>query len=73
MNQEIFQTSPNVTSMIKSRTFRWARHIPHMEAMMNAYRVSVGRIILKWILKEQGTVCNGSIWLKTQPSGSIKC
>jgi hypothetical protein len=30
--------------MIKSRKMKWAGHVAHMEAIMSAYRVLVGKL-----------------------------
>jgi len=61
-------SSPNITSVIKSRIMRWAGYVVRMKDRRIAYSISVrrtegrrtarktfvidGRIILKWILKE---------------------
>jgi hypothetical protein len=38
-----FIASPNIIRMINSRSMRWAGHVAHMGAKMNAYRVLVGK------------------------------
>jgi hypothetical protein len=68
-NEELqnLYTSPNITSVIKSRRTRWVGHIEHMGSVRNAYRILVGKpegrdhtkylgtggkIIFKWILQK---------------------
>jgi hypothetical protein len=36
-------SSPGIIRMIKSRRMRWSRHVAHMGAKRNAYRVLVGK------------------------------
>jgi hypothetical protein len=44
-NEELyaFYSSASIIRMIKSRSMRWAGHIAHMGAKMNAYRILVGK------------------------------
>jgi hypothetical protein len=80
-------SSPSIIRMIKSRRMRWAGHVARMEAKRNTYRILVeiqkershwedrdvrGWTILKWILvREDGMVWIGSIWLRIGTSGGL--
>jgi hypothetical protein len=46
LHNEEFQnlySSPNIIRMIKSRSMRWAGHVPRMREKRNAYRILVGK------------------------------
>jgi hypothetical protein len=39
----VFENSPNIIRMMKSRRMRWAGHIARMGVKRNAYRILVGK------------------------------
>jgi hypothetical protein len=41
MEHNLF-TSPNISSVIKSRGMRWMRHVAHMRLMRNTYKICLG-------------------------------
>jgi len=88
-NEELhtLYSSPNVTSMIKSRRMREMGHVACMEEMRNAYRNLVRKLkgrrplrrpICRWednIKIDSGEtgwkVQTGYIWLRTRTSGGL--
>jgi hypothetical protein len=39
----IFNSSPNISIVIKSRRMRWAGHLERMGELRNAYKILVGK------------------------------
>jgi hypothetical protein len=71
---------PSITTIIKSRSMRWAGHIARMGKEKNTYRLLVrkqdqdvgGWIILEWILERwDGVMWNGLVWLWIGTGGEL--
>jgi hypothetical protein len=81
-NEELhgLYSSSSITSVIKARRMRWARHVARMGEVRGAYNILVGRpegrrpqedlgvdgrIALRWVLGEQGLgMWIGFVWLR---------
>jgi hypothetical protein len=61
LNHNLY-ASPNITWVIKSRSMRWAVHLPHIGEMRNTCNILVGKTEGRSPLWK--TVCDGKIILQ---------
>jgi hypothetical protein len=71
-------SSPSIIIMIKSSKMRWAGHVARMRRRRKPEGTRpLGRprsrwvVNIKMILREDGVVWTGSIWLRTGTSGGL--
>jgi hypothetical protein len=56
-----FNSSPNITKVIKSRNVRGAGHVVHMGEMRNSYKILILKSEWKRLLGRPGRRCEGNI------------